>query len=259
VDTKVKGVAGAVTLRGAKKDGGKLSYAVRIEKKGTTYGFAPGGYVSGLVMGAEIRVIDQNKNGVYNDYGQDAMTVGRSTAASFLSRVVSIDGKLYDFTVNAEGTEATVAPYAGEIGRLDFDAGFKCFGDLRSAVVTGKDGVSFNVAGVKGGLAVPTGEYSLVYGLAAKGTESVKIRGGSMKPVTVAASEVASPGWGAPLEVDFSYTLADTKLTVPPALIFHGSAGEEYYDFKPDGQSPKILVIDPAAKEVVLEGRFGGC
>ena len=49
----------------------------------------------------------------------DAMTVGASKGASFLSEVVSLDGRLYRLEVAADGTDAAVTPWEGESGKLD--------------------------------------------------------------------------------------------------------------------------------------------
>ncbi len=259
-DTKVKGTAGAVTLTGRTADGRKLTAAFRLEKRGEAWFFAAGGVMAGSLRGTAVRLIDLNRNGRYDDLGEDAMIVGSGEAAWLLSRVVNLGGQLFETSVTPDGASITTAPFQGETGRIDVEAKFACFGTLRSAVlrdVAGK--ISFNAAGARGGIVVPAGEYTLVHGTAVKGAESVRIRAGGMKPITVASSATASPEWGAPLDVDFTFNLAGRKLTVPTQLRYHGRAGEEYYDFRPDGQPPKILVLDPARRDVALEGRFGGC
>ena len=259
-ETKVKGIGDDIRLTGVSEDGEKVTYFIRVRNEGGVWKFAPNGMVSGRAHGTPITIIDQDNDGRYDGYGTDAMVVGKSQAASFLSKVVNLEGKLFNFRVNPEGTEMTCSPYEGEVGVLDLAGQFRSYGSLHAAIVSDSGGeISFNVAPYKKGLSVPVGDYKFTAGFASKGSETAEIRAGKMLPVRVRAGEEASVSWGAPVSIEFDYNISGDKITVPPNIKFYGAAGEEYVRFQPDAKSPKILVIDPKSKEVVTSGRFGGC
>jgi hypothetical protein len=260
VDDKVRGVSGSVTLRGKSSEGASFTYAARFVKVGAQWQYAPGGVMSGKLCGHDIKLVDLNGNGRYDDFGADAMIVGRGNAGSFLSRVVSLGGTLYEVTVSATGDSITAKPFEGESGTLNVREGFKSEGELLQAVVANARGdVSFELSDCKKGLVVPVGEYRIVAGAARKGSENVRIRAGNSKPIAVASGAEASLQWGAPLVMDFEFSREKEKVTIQPTVKYFGSAGEEYYEFKPDAKSPKILIVDAKSGKKITEGRFGGC
>jgi hypothetical protein len=260
---KVKGVAGSLRLKGKDSEGKKFSYDVRFRKEGSSWQYACSGLISGRIGGELITIIDQNNNGCWNDYGTDAMIVGKSKAACYLSRVVNLKGKLYNFEVADSGKTMSITPYVGEVGSLDLRSGFKTYGQLVSAVVSSEGGdVSFDLAKAKKGMAVPAGKYVLSGGYAVKGSESARVRTGQMTPLEVKANEKADLAWGAPLRMEFDYTIQGETITVQPPpqnIKYFGAAGEEYYDWKPDATSPNITIVDAKTGREVGKGRFGGC
>jgi hypothetical protein len=223
--------------------------------------FAASGVMAGKIKGVEIRLIDQDTNGKYDDYGKDAMIVGNGNAACFLSRVVNLGGSLYNLEVSADGAEVSVTPFAGEAGTLNLSSSFQTQGTLESAVVQSTSGdYSFNLADQKKGMLVPAGEYRIEYGTVMSGSESVRIRAGKMQPLAVKAGETIAPQWGGPLEGKFTWTHENGILTIKPENLFYfGKAGEEYFNWKPDGQPPTFVVKDAKTGREILEARFGGC
>lgn len=261
-DDKVKGVGGTVVLKAKTPEGVAFTRTVRISRSGTDWVLSPAEVMQGRVAGTDVKLIDLNLNGRFDEFGVDGMVVGKTEAASLLSKVTNLGGKLYSLTVSADGTSATAAPFDGTAGTLNLAKGWKSDGaELVSAVVASEnDELSFELSDARTGLLVPTGEYKLVAGFARKGSESVRIRAGANgKRFTVEAGKDFTAAWGGPVEMDFTFTLAKDVLTVPTDLRYVGAAGEEYFEFKPDAKSPQIVVFDPEAKQVVKEGRFGGC
>lgn len=260
---KVRGVAGHLRLRGKSPEGHKFVYDVRFRKEGSSWQYACSGTMKGRIGGEMITIVDQNNNGLWNDYGVDAMIVGRSKAASYLSRVVNLKGKLFNFEVEKDGSSMSITPYQGEVGTLDLRSGFKSYGQLVSAVVSSENGdVSFDLANAKRGMEVPAGRYVLSGGYAVKGSETARVRTGQMTPIEVKAAEEAELAWGAPLRMEFGYTISGDTITVPPPphnIKYFGAAGEEYYDWKPDATSPDISILDKKTGREVGKGRFGGC
>ncbi|MAE27791.1 MAG: hypothetical protein QF724_09615 [Planctomycetota bacterium] len=258
-DSKVKGMGGSLTLRGRDEEGESFQYAVRFKSSSSAWRWSAGGAMRGKLGGHTILIIDQNNNGLYNDYGQDAMIVGKGEAASFLSRVINLKGELYDFEISPNGTQVTATPYEGETGMLNMTEEYTVNGNLVAAVVRSGD-YSFNVADYREGLAVPAATYSLESGYATRGkTETVRIRNGKMGPIEVKAGAEKSVGWGSPVRIEFDYEKDGEYVTVQPDVVFYGAANEEYHTFTPNAKSPKIIIRDKRTGKEVISGRFGGC
>lgn len=260
VDDKIRGVGGFALLRSKSDEGRPFAYAVRFKNEGG-WKYASSGVMLGRVHGVPVQLIDLNNNGIWNEYGTDAMVVGRSRSASYLSRVVNLRGELYEFEVTENGHKATTKPYEGATGSLNLRAGFKSYGQLKSAVVANTAGdISFELARARRGMEVPTGEYVLVGGMAAKGGESARIRQGHMSPIVVKEEEESKLEWGAQVTAEFDFNHSGENITISPSsLSFYGAAGEEYYGWVPDGASPKFIVLDKESGAEVTTGRFGGC
>ncbi|MCZ6598421.1 MAG: hypothetical protein O7B99_12335 [Planctomycetota bacterium] len=259
-DKKVKGVGGFLKLRGKDEHGGTINYAVRIRSTVGGWQYAASGAMQTKLAGQMVRVIDQNNNGIYDEYGVDAMIVGSGDDASYLSKVVNIAGDLYDFEVSSDGREMSIEPFSSEVGTVALASSFKSNGKLKSAVILDRSrDYSFNVAGHRSGLRVPAGTYEFASGFAKRGGESCWIKTGKMRPLEVKPDEKTSVTWGAPVVADFSWTVAAGTVTVNPDVIFYGQAGEVYHSFKPDAKSPKLIFRDKKRNKIVLEARFPGC
>jgi len=260
VDTKAKGTNSFLTLKGKNGLGRDFTYAVRMTSTGG-WKFAASGVMTGKIKGVDIRLVDQDNNGQYNDFGKDAMIVGNGVNACFLSRVVNLGGSLFNLEVSADGAEVAVTPFTGEAGTLNLASSFTTQGSLESAVVSSTSGdYSFNLADATKGVLVPAGEYKIEYGTVTSGAESVRIRSGKMKNFTVKAGETAAPQWGGPIKAEFTWTHENGVLSIKPENVFYfGQAGEEYYNWKPDGQPPTFIVKDAKTGEELLKARFGGC
>jgi len=260
LDTKAKGAKAYLVLKGKSTLGRDFSYAVRMVNEGG-WKFASSTVMAGRVKGVDVRLIDQDNNGRFDDFGKDAMVIGDGDAASYLSKVVNLGGSLYSIEVSADGAQVTASPYAGDAGTLNLLESFTAQGKLESAVVNSTDGeFSFNLADAKQGMLVPTGEYAIEYGTVTAGAEIVRIRPGKMKPLSVKKDATIAPKWGGPIRAEFTYTHENGVLTIKPEnLFFFGQAGEQYYDWKPDGQPPTFIVKDAKTGQEILKARFGGC
>lgn len=237
-----------------------FQYAARFRGNKGGYHYATSCAMVGSVAGIPLHLIDLNNNGTYNELGEDAIVVGKSKAAAYLSKAVSYKGKVYNIEVSENGRDVTVTPYDGEVGTLNLAAGFKSRGKLDSAIVSDGNGNSFNVAGFKSGLVVPTGSYTIVSGQVHKGSQSARIKSGKMNGLTVRADKVSKLSWGGPLMAEFSHALGEGKVTVDPKnLHIYGKAGEEYTDWIPGAKSPKFTVRDPDTGKEVGHFIFTSC
>lgn len=258
-DVKAKGTKAFMTLKGKNDLGREFAYSVRLVNEGG-WKFAASGMMIGRVKGVDVRLIDQDNNGRYNDFGIDAMIVGSGDAASFLSKIVNLDGELYALDVSTDGAEISLAKFDGESGTLNLSA-YETQGDLASAVVSSMDdSVSFNLANAKQGIRVPTGEYKIVHGTVVAGSESAVIRAGKMKNLVVKSGEATNLAWGGPLRAEVTWTHQNGTLTIAPEnLAYYGKAGEQYTNWKPDGQTPTFIVNDAKTGKEITKARFGGC
>ncbi|MCP3915895.1 MAG: hypothetical protein GY711_10090 [bacterium] len=260
LDADVKGNSGYLRLVGKTDDGETFAYGTRFKITGDHYSFAASGAMCGKLNGISIQVIDQNNNGIYNDFGQDALVVGRAKGATFLSRVVNADGELFQIELSEDGSELSYEPFEGETATLDMTGSHDSRGKLVSAVISNRGGEHhFNVARERGAMQVPAGDYRFVFGFLKKGEETAQVRTGKMGPLKLAAGSEREVEWGGPVVAEFDYDVRDETITVRPNVAFYGSAGEEYHTFKPDAKSPKIIVSDKKSRKIYLEGRFGGC
>lgn len=246
-----------LVLKGKDAMGERFHYALRLRKAHAGWVWSTSGTMSGRLTGRQMHLIDRNGNGRFDDYGQDAMVVGSGVAASLLSRVVNLGGDLFDLEVSPDGSEILASPFEGETATLDVHTGFEGKAELVAAVFASGE-LSFNAADSRK-LLVPAGRYRFLSGFAKGGAETVHMRGGKMPPVALEPGAVFTLRWGGPLTAEFDYTVFDTQLTVHPDVAFHGALGEEYYTFKPDARSPKVIVRDRGTGRTVQSGRFGGC
>ena len=247
---------GFVTLRSKNAEGELVKYSVRLRNTGPKqFEWTTGSSMKGKVVGQTLHVFDQDGNGKYSDWGVDAIAIGKNKSASLLSKVVLMSGKLYHFDVTEDGREVSVAPFAGETGTLNAVGDFESKGKLTSAVFQDGD-TSFCVANFRKGVAIPVGTYRFVSGRVEKGSASVSIRPGSMQKFAVLAGGETNVEWGADVSGEFSFQQKDDKVTVQANFKFFGSAGEEYYDFRPRGKGPKIIISDAERGREIKEARF---
>ncbi|MHC4814070.1 MAG: hypothetical protein ACYTGW_15275 [Planctomycetota bacterium] len=256
----VKGAGGYLVLRSKGEDGNVFNYAVRLQGSSGGYKYASSGVMFGTVGGVPVQLIDLNNNGIYNEYGKDALIVGKGKSAGFLSKVISFKGNLYDFEVSEDGSEVSTTPFDGESGTLNATSGYKSKGKLANAVVSDSTGtISFNLAGSKD-LTVPVGEYTITAGLVQKGNNTARIRQGKMSPMKVEAEKVTKLKWGIKVTAEFTHAVDGKDVKIEPnAVHYYGAGGEEYYDFVPNAKSPKFLVYDKATHKQLGKGIFGMC
>jgi hypothetical protein len=241
---------------------GGAEYAVRVKHDGP-WSTAPGGAMVGRIGSERIMLLDQNGNGRFDDFGADAMVLGRGKVASFLSRVVPVDGKLFELDVTADGTGASLTPYVGPTGTLDLGTNFETKAKLRSVVLTSAQGdLSFELSGAvaaKEAIRLPAGEYRIYTGEVVLGKSHAQLAAGRAKPLEVAAGGNTSFTWGGPVQAEFRYKRSGGELQIGPSDIeYFGRAGELYSSFMPLGSSPHFEVKEKATGDVLVDMVFPG-
>ncbi|SVA48406.1 uncharacterized protein METZ01_LOCUS101260 [marine metagenome] len=239
-----------VVLSGKTKKGAAFRYAIRLQKDARGWEWAPGGAMSGTIKGdvgpIPIRIIDQNGDGSFDDIGIDSMIVGSGDEAVFLSETIVVDNKLRKISITPEGNRITVTAYSGPTTKFDMTTSFNANGALLSAIVRSTDGKnSFDFGGSDGPLEIPAGDYEFVAGAVGLAQHRVKIGTGRMHPFKLGADQQQTLKWGGPVQAEFTFARAGDKVQFSPANIwYYGQAGEEYFNWTPQGKSPEYKVIN---------------
>ncbi|MDF1799189.1 MAG: hypothetical protein P1V81_08445 [Planctomycetota bacterium] len=243
-------------------DAGVRDFAVRAANQGR-WVFAPAGAVEGRIGKTRFLVFDQNGNGRFDDYGQDAMIVGRGKAAGFLSRTVVVDGALKSFSIEPDGSAALISDFAGETGKLDLGVDLETRAKLRSVVLIDEATQnSFELSASlvsEGGLDLPVGKYTLHSGELVLGKSHATLATGRAGAIEVTSGSTTSLAWGGPVKAEFAYQRSGGQLQVGPSdITYFGRAGEQYSDFMPLGSSPQFVVKDRATGETLVDFVFPG-
>ena len=257
-DRDIKGSDGFGDLKGEDEQGEVFHYGVRFRNDGERkWSWTASGAMTGKVEGLTMAVIDANANGRYDDLGVDGLAIGSDPGAGYVSRIVSIDGKLFEFEIEPDGSEVRTRPYTGETGVLKL----KKIKGIKAKVVTaiarqGKD-VSFQIAGAKKGMQVPVGEYVLADAFLKGGSETARIRKGRMDRIEVASAAEVELQLGGPLVGEVpAPRLQEGGAVVSPNVQVFGSMGEEYYDFQPKGKVPSFELYDANTGKRLKKGKF---
>ena len=257
----VEGESGFVTLTGTSPQGNALNYSVRlVQRKGQPWQYSCGSAMVGVIGETKIQIIDQNLNGSFADYGEDAMVVGFDGAASLLSQVVSVDGKLLSIDVAGDGSSLSYAPYDGAGGTLDMCSRFESKAKLEAAIVVSNDRkLSFSLARAHTGLLVPAGDYKLLSGQLVLGDAKATLRTGRAKTFTVKPDGLQSVTWGGPVSAEFAFKReGDSVAFTPWDIWYYGRLGEEYSNFLPLGKSPEFVVKEKNTGDLIVLAHFPG-
>lgn len=250
-DTKIDAEKGGIVLLVRGKD----RVAIRLRSQ-PDWSYAPASVKSGKIDGTKLCVIDQNNNGRFDDFGEDAMVIGAGRTASFLSKVVSVKGKLYSIDMAADGASLSYAPYEGPTSKVDFKVLTK--GKVLAAVLKSADGsLSFDVSKTGSETVVPTSTYAIHSGLLSFGGNKVSVRTGRSQPMALKADATTEVRFGGPVKVEFAYQVRGDKYHFSPSDIwYYGRSGEEYFNWQPLGKSPKIAIDDERLMKRIAEVVF---
>jgi hypothetical protein len=252
LDVTVEAPEGLVVLEGERsRHGLRLRYAEGWE-------FSVGSLVRGEIDGTRIEIIDQNNDGRYDGIGKDALVLGRSRSACFLSEVIALGDRLHTLEVAPDGSSLSLTPYTGPAGRLEVST--EATAKVHAAVFVSEDGrQSVNLAAGAGAAFVPAGRYRLHSGLLAFSGSQVGVRTGESDWVEVVPDAPGQLHWGGPVRAEFAFNRRVGELTFDPGAIwYYGKAGEEYVDWMPNGKSPRIEVREKLSGKELAEAYFPG-
>ena len=157
------------------------------------------GFMKGTVEGEPVILIDDNSNGRYNDFGQDALLIGRGKEAGLLSFLVFIKGKYYEFRAEQSGTSFWLREYQGALGKIDVKSklNFKKVKPPNFIILANKD--TYLPISTKEKTAVaPVGEYKLYLAVL---TDRIRVRHGNLPLIKIEADQVTVLGWGEPFKL----------------------------------------------------------
>jgi hypothetical protein len=210
--------------------------------------------VVGTLDGVALRLIDETLDGNYGsrptnmgyegltkDYYQpeiDSLVIGSSKHALPFSEFVEVNGKWYRLAVDTTGRDLTAQSIAPKTGFLKLD--FKGAGVVPSTlIVQGAAGelekALFDLAeGGAKGIAVPVGEYKLLFGQLRKGKKKqvqkcLILPGKTTTTWKVRDGETTLVELGAPFNFDFAAKHDGDKITIEGASVrVVGKAAERY-------------------------------
>jgi hypothetical protein len=258
LDVRAEGPTALVTFRGKTTSGAPASYSVRLINA-AGWKFAASGVMVGKLGETKVQLLDQNGNGRYDDYGEDAMIVGRGKHATWLSKAVSVAGKLYAIDVSPDGSRLSWKPFAGETGTLDL-SGCETKAKVLSVVVRSLDGrYSFDMAKARGATVVPAGSYRIETGEIGLGTNRLKVGPGRMESIVVGKDAAAEVAWGGPVTAEFRvYRQGDQVGMKPSDVWYFGRSGEQYHTWFPTGESPTFTIRNADNGREITKAYFPG-
>lgn len=211
--------------------------------------YQPSASVVGSVGEVEVRVFDDNMDGVFGDgptmwdnigtvadsyqAEMDCIVVGSGARARPWSRLTQIGEDWYDLSVEARGSRLVAKPATVSTGTLQLEFGGPT---PQWLVLRGKDQLEdcyFDIAGKKK-VTVPAGSYSLFYGVIRKGKKMDQMKAlilpGKTTPTwTVGEGQTTKVSLGKPFGFDFDFkTEGETIKVIGKTVVVVGSAGEHY-------------------------------
>jgi len=257
---KSDGATALVTLQ--YPNGETTPYAVRVQKSGTTWNWQRSGYWVATVNKVQIGILDNNNNGLYDENGADAVSVGLNGYAIPMSDVILAGGTLYRLKVAESGKKIYVKEYDGELGKLDAVTDYKTVGRLACAVF--QNGATYlDLANSKDkAVSVPTGSYTFFGGelRARSGKECATMKTGTFAPVAVKKDETTKLAWGMDVKIEFEFDIAGGQVSVLYSTVHvFGSAGEEYFNFSPVTMCPSVLVLNAETNDQAQKGTMSLC
>lgn len=277
-DSELEKKENFVTYKIKYQNGVQLNYRMRVFIKGASKTILSDGSVSQPIWAYQracfltaktsldtFVIIDDNNNGNFSDYGQDALVIGASNKQAIpLSSIIPIKGKFYTLKVEVineipeeskknpkfSGMKLVLTPYTDDTGKIDATKNLKPPKDKVPSVIVRRGNDVFLQLAQKGETTVPTGEYYLASAIF---DNRIRVRLGEKSFTAVEKGKTSAPKWGGPFKLvvnpycekggEIIFVQPATSNTGPayapkskdcqfikmnfPTVI--GSLGEEYY------------------------------
>jgi len=259
-DERLKSDGSACLVSLLYDDGTIAPYAIRVQKgRGATWSWQRSGYWTASINKTQIGIIDNNNNGIYDENGADAISVGLNGYATPMSEVVNLAGTLYRIKIAVSGNKVWVKEYEGDTGKLDARSGHRSLGVLASAIFQNGQTWIDVTSGKDKAIVVPAGKWEFFGGecRATSGSQSALMKKGSMAAVEVKKDETAKVAWGMDLKIEFDFDVNGGSVSVQVASVHvFGQSGEEYYNFTPPAFTPIVTVWNTKTGEKAQTGKM---
>ncbi|MBI4833300.1 MAG: hypothetical protein HY811_00545 [Planctomycetes bacterium] len=238
-DKDIKKKEELVTFDIVYEGGVKGKYQMRFWQNGVNYMGAQkvprwcyqrGGFMKGQAEGEVILLIDDNNNGFYNDYGEDAIVIGQnSKGAGRLSRFINLKDSMYEITIDTTGTKAQLKKCAEKLGRINIEKELN-FPKMKPVVLTLKSGDKYiNIFPGRKTNFLPVGEYEFDQAIF---DQRLRARAGAFPKITIEEGKETMMKWGGPFKLLLKPSLEKSGqlvIFIPPA------------EYKPPALNTKIV------------------
>jgi hypothetical protein len=237
---------------------------------------APAGSVVADLAGTQVRIFDDNMDGIYGSapmswahtglvphweenyqYDFDSVVVGAEKAAQPWSEFLRIGAAWYRMESADTGLAIKATPMldltTGKL-KLDLKGLSADWVVVRGAERSKYENCFFEIAGNRGGVEVPVGMYSLVAGQVSKGSKAqmakaLIVPGRNAPSWTVAPGETTEVELGAPFGFAFDTTEDAESLTVVgDSVAITGSGGESYQRLWNCVVRPEVSIREAGSK-----------
>ncbi len=196
----------------------------------------------GKVGTTPVQLIDDNSNGLYNEYGVDVIIIGKKPPV-LLGKMAILGGELHHMKVSPAGHKLYLAKYLGKTGKVDLLSGYKApMGvKLRSVALKSGDKV-FDCLGDKKTpkVSIPEGKYELSSAMVGRSTFNVAVLPGRMEALEIKGGvPPAELKWGAPFTIGFKSQSKIMGITLTEIGLY-GAGGEMYLTPK---EKPPVAIV----------------
>ncbi|MBA7576637.1 hypothetical protein ES708_18478 [subsurface metagenome] len=231
-------------------NGLKMDYKMRVFYKGSTssgrknWQFQRACYLTAKIPIGTFTLIDDNNNGYFNDFGKDAIAIGRNSRKVIpLSSVIKVRKDFYTLSVEIldelppefekirkfTGMVLRLELYQGDFGKLDLIRNLTPPKNKPSIIIIKGENDMYFELGSKPEK-VPVGEYFLVSAIFGRRCRARS----SEKPLAIVEKDkTTAPKWGGPFKLKISPYCdqgGEVTLVTPPGLYKAPQYAREFID-----------------------------
>ena len=196
--------------------------------------FAQAGAIEGKIGTLPVAIVDTENSGRYDDFGVDALVVGRDVQS--LQEVFAARDDLFALRPRRDRGFPELEPYTGPAGRLDLRSGLPPRARLARVKLVHEASEVFFDLREPGVTRLPTGSYRLASAQVAADPVRFDVERGTMAAFDVRTDQTVELSWGSPLRLGFTLRRAGEFIELTGAVdegqgasvAWIGAAGERY-------------------------------
>ena len=225
--------------------------------------------VVGKLLGQPVEVHDLDANGNFDDYGIDCIVIGKGRAQKVmpLSKYITVEGRLHEFKLEADGSEMRTRAYDGPVAPLKVEYESAIMPEwLLASGTGGESSYVFNLMdGVETPMWVVPGMLQFYQGFITKGKgprmecliiqRSERNRGFEVKVGELNTWTLGGAGEGFTMACEA--TVRDGEIVIPgPSIKIYGAGGELYTQSLFGAVLPKVQIRKGKDGPVAMRGEF---